>query len=150
MSLCRTQAQLDASVERLWELVGNPRRHPEWWPRVIEVDGERFEQGDLYAQVTRSPTGNVSSNFAIEQLDGELHEIHMRCQSTGMFARWALTPAQEGTFVELDVGMDPKGLPNKAFDRLLGRTYFRRWADQSLDGLRGAAEPAAADPGATI
>ena len=81
---------------------------------MIEVDGERFEQGDQYAQITRSPTGNVSSNFAIEQLDGELHEIHMRCQSTGMFARWALTPAQEGTFVELDVGMDPRGFSNKA------------------------------------
>jgi uncharacterized protein YndB with AHSA1/START domain len=148
MSAFRRQAQIDVPVERLWDLVGNPERHPEWWPRVIEVSGERFEQGDEYVQVTRTPLGEGTSHFAIERMDEELHEIHMRCQTSGTFARWLLTPAQEGTFVELDIGMDPKGPGYAIYDRTLGRLYFRRWADQSLDGLREAAAPAESAPGA--
>src|SRR5262245_18460850 len=48
MSAYRQQALLDAPLEEVWPLVGTPARHPEWWPRVIEVRGERFEQGDEY------------------------------------------------------------------------------------------------------
>jgi uncharacterized protein YndB with AHSA1/START domain len=143
MSACRRQAQLETSVERLWELVGNPERHPEWWPRVIEVSGERFEQGDEYVQVTRSPFGRGTTNFEIERLD-DLREIRIRCQASGTFARWLLTPAQDGTFVELDVGMDPKNVGFRVYDRTLGRSYFRRWAEESLDALRVAGSPAAA------
>ena len=52
MSVCRNQALIHASPEKVWDLVGDPQRHPEWWPRVIEVHGERFDEGDNYAQVT--------------------------------------------------------------------------------------------------
>jgi uncharacterized protein YndB with AHSA1/START domain len=45
MSVCRNQALINASPGRVWELVGDPRRHPEWWARVIEVRGERFDEG---------------------------------------------------------------------------------------------------------
>jgi hypothetical protein len=53
MSAYRRQAHLDASLEVVWGFVGTPSRYPEWWPRVVEVRGERFEEGDEYAQVTR-------------------------------------------------------------------------------------------------
>jgi hypothetical protein len=134
----RQQAHIDAPLEAVWDLVGTPSRYPEWWPRVIEVRGERFEEGDEYAQVMKDPIGGRSeSNFLLERRQ-DLREIRMSCQLTGMFADWLLTSAQGGTFVEVEMGMDPKRLSDRIFDRTLGTVYFRRWASESLDALREA------------
>jgi hypothetical protein len=139
MSAHRQQAHLDAPLEAVWGLVGSPSRYPEWWPRVIEVKGERFEEGDEYAQVTRKPTTNrVRTNFLIERRD-DMREIRMSCQLTGAYAHWLLTPAQGGTFVELEMGMEPKRLSDRLVDMTTGRLFFRSWSQQSLDGLRKAA-----------
>jgi len=138
VSAHRQQAHLDAPLEAVWGLVGSPRRYPEWWPRVVEVRGERFEEGDEYAQVTKDPVGGKSeSNFLLERRD-DLREIRMSCQLTGMYADWLLTAAQGGTFVEVEMGMQPRRLGDRVFDRALGRNYYRRWTNQSLDGLRDA------------
>lgn len=137
MSACREHAHLDAPLEDVWELVGTPMRYPEWWPRVVEVQGESFEQGDEYAQVIRGPMGKAASNFLIERRD-DLRQVRMACQLTGMYADWLLTPAQGGTFVELEMGILPRRLGDRLFDRTLGKPYFRRWADDSIDGLRNA------------
>ena len=137
MSACREHAHLDAPLEEVWQLVGSPTRYPEWWPRVIEVQGERFEQGDEFAQVTKGAVGKEATNFLIEHRE-DLRALRMSCQVTGMYADWLLTPAQGGTFVELEMGMLPRRLGDRVFDRALGRPYFRRWAGQSLDGLRRA------------
>lgn len=138
MSTHREQVHLDAPIEAVWELVGTPTRHPEWWPRIIEVRGERFEEGDEYAQVIKDPIGGkTESNFLLERCE-TLREIRMSCQLTGMYADWLLTEAQGGTFVELEMGLEPKRLGDRVFDRALGQSYFRRWASQSLDGLREA------------
>jgi hypothetical protein len=138
MTAQRQQAHLDASIERVWELVGSPDRYTEWWPRVIEVRGERFEEGDEYAQVTRNPTGKQETNFLLERRQ-DLREIRMSCQLTGMYAHWLLTPAQGGTFVELEMGIDPNRVGDRLFDAAIGKRYFRRWSEESLDGLERAA-----------
>jgi hypothetical protein len=134
MSACKRQAMIDAPVESIWDLVGNPARHPEWWPRVVEVEGERFSQGDQYVQVTRSPTGSVQTTFLVESRE-DLKEVRLRCLATGTYAHWVLTGAQGGTFVDLEMGMDPNGLSNRLFDAAIGRRYFNRWAEESIDGL---------------
>ena len=59
--------------------------------------------------------------------------------STGTYSRWLLTAAQGGTFVELELGMEPKRLDHRLFDRTLGRRFFRNWSEESLDGLGEAA-----------
>ena len=144
MSSTRKQAVIEAPVERVWELVGNPRRHPEWFPRVIEVNGESFAEGEQYAQVTKDLTGTVKTDFIVERLD-DMREIRLTCQATGMHARWLLTDAQGSTFVDVEMGMQPKGVGNHLVDAVVGRIYFRRWLDQSIDALRhvaGAARPA--------
>jgi uncharacterized protein YndB with AHSA1/START domain len=138
MSAHKSHAHLDASLEDVWELVGSPTRFPEWWPRVIEVRGERFEEGDEYVQVTQGPAGSSQeTNFLVERRD-DLREIRMSCELTGMYADWQLTPAQGGTFVQVEMGIQPKRLGDRIFDRTLGQSYFRRWSSQSLDGLRRA------------
>jgi uncharacterized protein YndB with AHSA1/START domain len=136
MSTVRRQAVIDAPVESVWELVGDPRRHPEWFPRVVEVSGQRFDQGEEYVQVTRQGRGTTETDFLIERLEN-LHEIRFACQKTGMYAHWLLTDAQGDTFVDVEMGMQPKSAGDKVFDAVLGRVYFRRWLDQSLDALRG-------------
>ena len=32
------QTFIEAPVERVWELVGDPNRHPEWWPEMLEIE----------------------------------------------------------------------------------------------------------------
>ena len=142
MSTCRTQALTSAPPGRIWELLGDPRRHPEWWPRVIEVRGERFEEGSNYAQVTRALHGRIETTMRVEQLE-DLREIRMRCTDTGTYTRWLLTEAQGDTFVDVEFGMDPTGLSDRAFDATVGKLYFRHWLNQSVAALRNvAAEPA--------
>lgn len=138
MSAYRRQAHLEAPLEAVWGLVGSPTRYPEWWPRVVEVRGERFEQGDEYAQVTRNPLGKPEETHFLLERREDLRQIRMSCRATGMYADWLLTPAMGGTFVELEMGMEPKGVGERIFDETLGRLYFRRWSDQSLDALGDA------------
>jgi hypothetical protein len=147
MSTCHRQALIEAPVESVWELVGNPNRHPEWWPRVIEVRGQRFEEGDEYVQVTRGPVGTDETTFLVERID-DLREIRMRCELTGTYAHWLLTAAQGGTFVDLEMGMQPTALPHRVFDVALGQRYFRRWAERSIEAL-GEAARAGRQPPAT-
>jgi hypothetical protein len=142
MAAHREQAHLDAPLDTVWGLVGTPSRYPEWWPRVIEVRGERFEEGDEYTQVTKDPIGRSETSFLLERRDN-LREIRMSCQLTGMYAEWLLTPAQGGTFVEVEMGIEARRVGDRIFDRALGKAYFRRWTTQSLDALREAALSAA-------
>ena len=138
MSVCRRQALIDAPPSRIWELVGDPRRHPEWWPRVIEVRGEKFDEGSNYAQVTRDPTGSSETTMRVERLE-DLSEIRMRCTQTGTYSRWLLTEAQGNTFLDVEFGMDPGSVGYRIFDATVGRLYFRRWLDQSLAALEEVA-----------
>ena len=138
MSSHRQQALLDVPLESAWQLVATPTLYPTWWPRIIEVDGQEFEEGDEFVQVVKDPTGRTSSSFLIERRD-ELRELRMSCNLTGTFAHWTLTSAQDGTFVELEMGMQPKGLRYRLMDAAIGRTYFRKWSAESLSALGDAA-----------
>ena len=68
--------------------------------------------------------GAVHAEFVIERLD-DLHEIRFACQLSGMYADWRLTDAQGATFVDVEMGMQPKGAGDKVFDAVSGRLYFR-------------------------
>jgi uncharacterized protein YndB with AHSA1/START domain len=137
---------IEAPVQSVWELVGDPNRHPEWYPKVIEVNGERFDEGDEYVQVTKDPIGgSAKTDFMIERMD-DLREIRFVCQNTGMYAHWLLTDAQGSTFVDVEMGMQPRSVGTRVFDAVAGRMYFRRWLEQSLDALGHAARRARSAP----
>ena len=138
MSAHREQAHLDAPVEAVWGLVGSPERYPDWWPRVVEVRGERFEEGEEFVQVIDAPGGRSESSFLLERME-DLREIRMSCELTGTYAHWSLTPAQGGTFVHLEMGMQPKRLGDRLKDIAMGRAYFRDWSRRSLAALELAA-----------
>lgn len=139
MSEVHEQALVDAPVSTVWELVGNPRRYPEWLPRVFEIHGERFEEGYEFVQVSRHPlVGREEAHFLIDRMD-ELRELRMHCTISGMFVHWQLTEAQAGTFLKADFGMDPLRPRDRVIDFAVGRRFFRRWLLEAVDGLKQAA-----------
>lgn len=138
MSCYRQQAQLDVPASTVWELVGNVERHPEWWPRVVGVSCDGLQEGCSYRQVYSSPMGVIETDVSVERLD-ECRELLLRCLDTGTYTRWLLIEAQGGTFIDAEFGLDPKSARARAFDVVAGRRYFRRWLEQSIEGLRRAA-----------
>lgn len=138
MSGWRRQAVIDAPVEVVWDLVGDPRRHPEWFPRVLAVsDLGEVEQDGRFRQVTRSLRGRIETTLAIEQLQ-ELRAINMRCLDTGTYVRFLLTEAQDRTFADIEIGLEPTRLPERVLDAAIGKRYFRRWTDEAVDALAAA------------
>ncbi|HKN94326.1 MAG TPA: SRPBCC family protein [Thermoleophilaceae bacterium] len=134
MSEYRHQALIKAPIERVWELVGDPARHPEWFPRVVEVRGDSFRPGDVFVQVTRQPLRNMQTTLEIDRLE-DMRELSFHCRDTGTYTHWLLTPARGDTFVEAQFGMEPNGVIYRVFDATAGRAYFRHWIEQSLNAL---------------
>jgi uncharacterized protein YndB with AHSA1/START domain len=134
VSECRQHALIAAPIEKVWALVGDPARHPEWWPRVVEVRGDRFETGDAYVQITHTPFGNNGTTLEIDRAE-DLRELSVHCRDTGTYTRWRLTPARDDTFVEAEFGMEPTTFGTRVFDATAGRVYFRRWLEASLRAL---------------
>jgi hypothetical protein len=61
MSAYRAQTHIDAPLEDVWALVGNPSTYPEWWPAAVEIRGQTFEVGDAIPRCWRSPAGGSST-----------------------------------------------------------------------------------------
>jgi len=140
MSEVREDAVLDAPVPTVWDLVGNPSRYPEWFPRVLEVQGERYDEGGQFVMVTRHSLGmREQPQMLIDGLE-DLHEIRMHCTMSGMFVHWQLTDAQGATFVHAEFGMDPLRRRDRVIDMTVGRRFFRTWLLEAVDGLKRAAE----------
>ena len=139
MSIYRQQALIEAPPEVVWLLLGDPNRHAEWWPRVVEVQCDGLEEGCTYRQVTKTPMGKIETDISVETLEG-CREINIRCLDTGTKCRWLFTEAQGNTFIDAEFGMDPQDLGRKVFDLVAGRRYFRKWLEQSLDALQVAAQ----------
>jgi uncharacterized protein YndB with AHSA1/START domain len=140
MSGVSEQALLDAPASAVWELVSDPRSYPEWLPRVCEVQGERFEEGAEFVQVSHQPLfGRNEAHFRIDRMD-ELREIRMHCTISGMFVHWQLTDAQGGTFLNAAFGMEPIRHRDRLADFTIGRRFFRRWLVEAVEGLKRAAK----------
>jgi len=125
---------IDAPVEDVWAVVSDPRTHPDWWPDVIDVQlHEPLVEGGEYLR-TSKPLPFVHAVKAVwvaERLE-DLKEARFRCELTGTWARFSLTPAQGQTFVEAETGMDPKTLRG----RLLSNAFFlKQWIVKVLDAL---------------
>lgn len=138
MSMYRQQALIDVPVTAVWELVADVNRHPEWWPRVLEVECDGLEAGCTYRQVFESPKGIIETEVSVESLE-DCRELTVRCINTGTYTRWLLTDVQGGTFVDAEFGVDPQTIGTRIFDVVAGKRFFRRWLEQSLDALENVA-----------
>ena len=141
------QTHVDAPVEVVWDLLGDPNRHPEWWPAWVEVECADIEQGCRYRAVIKGPMGAEEHEVLLERLD-ECREISIHCEGTGVYTRFRLTEARGGTFVEGHFGAQPESIGMKVFAAVAGRRYMRSWLQRSLAALKAAAERSgAAAPG---
>ena len=109
MSHCHQQTFIEAPVETVWTLISDIENHPQWWPRVVEVECEGLEEGCTYREVVQSPVGKEQMKLLIEGRE-ELRNLRIRCLNTGTFIRFEITEAQGGTFVDGEMGMDPQRL----------------------------------------
>jgi uncharacterized protein YndB with AHSA1/START domain len=137
------QAYIDASPETVWELVGDPNRHPDWWPDVLEVECADLREGCRYRGVVKGPFRASEHDLVLERLD-TCQEVSISCEETGVTTRFVLTAAQGGTFVEGHFAIDPNGIGTKVVAAVGGRRIMRSWLERSLANLKHVAERAPA------
>ena len=147
VSSARRQTFIDAPVPVVWDLVSDVNHHPEWWPRVIEVECEGLEEGCTYRQLTKVPLGHDEMNLHVDELT-DCQNLSIRCLNTGSYVRFLLTEAQGGTFADVEIGMEPQGVRYKVFDAVAGKRYFASWLAQTLEALNSAACDRAQTPAA--
>jgi hypothetical protein len=111
---------------------------------VIAVTGAptKIEKGSTFDVTGRGPLGlRTTTLFRVEEFE-DMHELKLRCQASGFYSHWLLTQAQDGTFAEVELGVEPVGskpsLRGKAAAVLHTKSYLRRQVEELLDGLRGA------------
>jgi uncharacterized protein YndB with AHSA1/START domain len=138
MSRVRQEAFINAPVERIWELIADIDRHPEWWPRVVETEAGDHQVGSTYRQVMETPKGSEVAQFVVEGME-DYKLLSIRCVNSGMFLRFGLTEARDGTFVEGEMGMEAIGISNRIFDAVAGRRYFRTWISETFAALERVA-----------
>ena len=132
----RAQAHLDAPLDEVWALVGNPAtylgggRSPWRFAARRSRLGTRIPRSCLV-----SPDGGSSTRRTIDRRD-EFKELKWSCPTTGGFQHWTLTAADGGTFVDMEMGLNPPTLRYTLFDKSVGRWFMKRWAEQAVDGLR--------------
>jgi hypothetical protein len=76
----------------------------------------------------------VESVWVVERME-ELKEAHFRCTLTGSYARFALTPAQGQTFVEVESGMEPTAIRWRLM-KLASGSWYRSWVVEVVDALQ--------------
>jgi uncharacterized protein YndB with AHSA1/START domain len=142
-SSSRQQAFIDAPPETIWELVGDPNRHPDWWPDVLEVECADLREGCRYRGVVKGPFRASEHDLVIERLD-TCQEVCITCVGTGVTTRFVLTAAQGGTFVEGHFAIEPNSIGTKVVALVSGRRIMRSWLERSLENLKAVAERAPA------
>jgi uncharacterized protein YndB with AHSA1/START domain len=134
--LYRRHALIEAPIEDVWSVVSDPETHPSWWPELSGV--EVSADGGEYTRTARrfGFLDVVDSVWTVEPVE-HLREINFRCSATGTYTRFALTPAQDDTFVQVEGGVVPTGLQGRV-TKTISPLLFPRWMRELLDGLPNA------------
>ena len=143
MSSWKQQALIEAPVADVWDILSDPARGPDWDEDLMAITGAptKIEKGSTFDVTGRGPLGmKATTRFRVEQLD-DMHELKLKCQMSGFYAHWLLTPAQNGTFTEVELGIEPLEAPSvraRVAAALHTKSYLRREVEKLLDGLRRA------------
>jgi uncharacterized protein YndB with AHSA1/START domain len=144
MASWKQQALVEAPIDEVWALLIDPDRASKWDEDVLEVTGgpRRIEVGSTFNVTARGPMGlKGTTPFRIEELE-DMRELKMQCQVSGFYTHWLLTEAQGGTFTELELGVEEleakRGIQGRAIGALHTKSFLRRAAEKTLDGLRRA------------
>jgi uncharacterized protein YndB with AHSA1/START domain len=136
---CRQQTLIEAPIQVVWELVGDPNRYEQWWPSVVDAECDQLERGCRYRAVVKNPRGKEEEHtFIVDELDDQ-REVLIRCVEIGTYTRFQLTEARGGTFLDAEFGIEPQSPGMHVVSALAGRRILRRWLEQSVDALEAAA-----------
>lgn len=131
---------IEAPVDAVWALVGDPPGYDAWWPRIVRIEAEEIAPGCVYRQVVKPPLGREETHTVeIEQLE-DCHVVQVRCIEPGIAMRWVLTQAGDGTFVDAAFGAEMDSLGRRVFGAVAGKRFVRRWLADSVEALRTATE----------
>jgi hypothetical protein len=103
-----------------------------------ECDG--LEAGGTYRQVVTNPFGRPEEEILVVEQFDDCEQLSIRCLDTGTFVRFALTEARGGTFVDGEAGMEPARIPDRIWDTVAGKRFYRDWLAKSLDALGAIAK----------
>lgn len=148
--LLEDSVHIDAPVSRVWELVSDVRRMPEWSPQVGSTRlRSGFERCELGAQFTnRNKEGELEwtthgeiTRFAVDR------EIAFRVTENWVTWSFALEPAGDGTLLT-QRREAPEGLSELSIqltDGFMGgqaafTATLRAGMRQTLEGIKAAAE----------
>jgi uncharacterized protein YndB with AHSA1/START domain len=134
----RQQIHIDAAPEAIWQLVGDPNRHPEWWPEMLEVECADLKEGCRYRGVVKGPFGAAPHDLVVDRYQ-DCSEVSISCDGTGVTTRYVLTRAQGGTFVQGCFTIEPNSIGMKVLGAVTGRRFMHSWLERSLENLRIAA-----------
>ena len=140
------QTFIDAPPVRVVELVGDPNRHVEWWPEMLEVECADLKEGCRYRGVVKGPFGVEPHDLVVDRLT-DCREVSIYCDGTGVTTRFVLAEAQGGTFVEGCFTIEPNTIGMKVIGAVAGRRIMHSWLESSLRNLKNAAEPLPSEPG---
>lgn len=140
--------QLSAPADKLFDLISNAERLPEWNETIHHVvvapDGET-QPGDEWVVEVRAMASRWNSRSRIEKVDRDAGRFALRSQTDDgnpSYAKWewALTPVDGHTDVTVSWQIHPKTFWRKF---LLSRIRHRQLKEEVRGSLR-AAERAAA------
>jgi uncharacterized protein YndB with AHSA1/START domain len=136
----KQQALIEAPVEMIWSLLGNPERYAEWAADSVAVTGvpTEIQRGSTFQNTSPGLIRGSTTTFKVEELE-DLREIKLRCQMSGYYSHWRLTEARGETFTDVEFGVEPIGLQGRLAQVAMTKHHLRQVADESLDGLRRAA-----------
>jgi hypothetical protein len=132
----RRHALIEAPIDHVWSIVSDPHTHPDWWPEVKHVRAPaESEEGGAYTRVTRrfGFLDLLDTIWVAEPME-HMKEVNFRCTVTGTYTRFALTPAQDDTFIELETGVNPIGVRGRVV-QVMGPLFFQRWMGDLLEAL---------------
>lgn len=141
MAVWKQQALIEAPVEDVWRLLQDPQSYAQWNQEIVEVTGAptKIEKGATFDLTGPSPMGKkMTTTFKVEEFD-ELHEIKLRCQTSGYYSRWLLTDARGSTFADVEMGVEPvSGIQGRVAGAMHTKRYLRAALDQTIDAIRRA------------
>ena len=142
MGRYRKTFRVEAPVERLWELMSDPGRLPEWngaFDRVEDATGRLDEVGTTYTQVMRVAGIELKGDWEITEVEPSRRR---RFQGTppgcaACTGSETFETVEGGTNYTIEMDYTLRGGPvGEAFDRLFGRSLFRRIVERNIQGLR--------------
>ena len=141
MPTARRSRTIAASIEELWDVIGDPHHLPRWWPRVNRVEDV---EGDAFTEVMTTAKGKVvRADFQLVQVEEAARRLRweQRVQGTpfanllkSASTEVRLTPAGSATEVTIELRQTLNGF----FARFGGYMVSRAAAatiEDALDGL---------------